>query len=412
MPREVVVTGLGCVTPLGAVESCWAALREGRSGIGPLTVFDATPYRAQVAGQARDFDPAGYLGAKETAASSRCGQLAAVATRDAIDDAALSLPTCDRGRVGVFIGTSIGPLPHAFEHHAIFLEKGISRVHPLAPAQDYPGSIASDVAIRLGIRGPVMTVSTACTSGADAVGLGLLHLRAGVIDVAIVGGSEAPLAPMIYAAFDRLALLSRWRGEPGAACRPFALGRDGIALSEGAAICVLETRAHAERRNARILVEVAGFAATCDAHHALQQLPSGEEAARAMQLALADARVSEAEVEYISAHGTGTVANDVTETRAIRRVFGERAPRIPISSIKSMTGHLMGACGALEFVAAVLTIVRRTIPPTANLHTPDPECDLDYVPVAPRRAQVGVVLSNTFGFGARNAALVVREASR
>jgi 3-oxoacyl-[acyl-carrier-protein] synthase II len=329
------------------------------------------------------------------------------AARLAVDDGRIDLERCDRARVAVLAGTSIGSIAQAFQHHAIFLEKGIGRVHPLAPTQDYPGALSSEIAIRLGIRGPALTITTACTSGVDAVGLGLGLLRGGIADVAIVGGSEAPLTPSVYAAFDRLHLLAR--GEDCAsACRPFCLGRDGIVLSEGAAMCVLETEAHALARGAHPLAEVAGFAATCDAYHQLHQLPGGEEAARAMVTALEDAGATTADVDYISAHGTGTVANDVIETQAVRRAFGPRASRIPMSGLKSMTGHLMGASGALELVAAVLTIREGVIPPTAHLQVPDPECDLDYVPLHARRADVRTVLSNTFGFGARNASLVIR----
>lgn len=406
--RRVVVTGFGCASPFGDAPALWDALRVGRSAIDVITSFDASSYRSRVGGEIRGFEPTRYLPEREARASSRCLQLAVAAAEEAWAHAALDLEGLDTARVGVFMGTSIGPIGLAFEQYGTFLEKGIGRVHPMAPAQNYPGVLSSMIAIRHGIRGPVMTVTTACTSGVDALGLGLMHLRAGMIDVAIVGASEAPLLPVIYASFDRLGLLSTWAGDPRAACRPFSRDRDGIVLAEAAGVCVLETETHARKRDAVMHAEVAGFAATCDAFHPLQQLPSGDEAARAMRLALIDAGASVGDVDYVSAHGTGTVSNDVIETRAIKAVFGERAHEVPVSAIKSMTGHSMGACGILEVIAAACTMRDGIIPPTANLTEPDPECDLDYVPVEARRATVRTILSNTFGFGARNASVVLR----
>jgi 3-oxoacyl-[acyl-carrier-protein] synthase II len=405
---RVLITGLGCVSPLGTLEGFWSELIAAHSGIGPLTAFDAGAYRTRIAGQIAGFEPLAYMPAREAHATSRCTQLAVAAASMALADAGVEVGRIDPERTGIYLGTSIGPLAHAIEQHAVFLERGIARVHPLAPAQNYPGAAASEIAILLGIRGPVMTISTACTSGADAIGLALSQLRAGVLDAALVGASEAPLFPLLFAAFDRLALMSRWAGDPARACRPFAADRDGIVLSEGAAVLLLETERAAAARGARALAELAGFGATCDAYHQLQQLPSGEEAARAIRLALGDARASVDEIDYISAHGTGTPANDPLETTAVKQVFGERAHAIPISSIKSMTGHLMGACGALELIACVKSLVDGVLPPTINLESRDPACDLDYVPNEARRASVRTVLSNTFGFGSRNAALVVR----
>ncbi len=280
------------------------------------------------------------------------------------------------------------------------------------PAQNYPGSIAAEIAILLGIRGPVMTVSTACTSGADAIGLALAQIRAGTVDAALAGASEAPLFPLLFASFDRLNVMSRWSGPPAAASRPFSADRDGFVLSEGAAVCMLESEKSARKRGATILAELAGFAATCDGYHHLLQLPSGEEAARAIRLALADAGAAVSDVDYVSAHGTGTRPNDPLETAVVKEVFGERAGRIPVTSIKSMTGHLMGACGALELIAGVETLLHQTVPPTINLDVADPACDLDYVPNSARRMPVRTLVSNTFGFGSRNAVLVLRAANQ
>lgn len=408
MTERVVITGLGCVSPLGGVDETWQGLVQGRSGIGPLDVFDARPFQTRVSGQVRDFDPLRYMPQREVNASSRCVQFAVAAARMAVADAELEVERADRTRIGVYLGTSIGPLALALQQYAAFMEKGIGRVHPMAPAQNYPGVVASEIAILFGIKGPAITVSTACTSGADAIGLALSQIRSGAVDAAIAGASEAPLFPVLFASFDRLGLMSRREGPPAGASRPFSADRDGFVLSEGAAVCVLERESAAQKRGASILAELGGFGATCDGYHPLRQLPSGEEAARAVQLALCDAGAAIDEVDYISAHGTGTRPNDQIETSVIKQVFGQRARAIPVSSIKSMTGHLMGACGALELIACVKTLGDGIIPPTINLETADPFCDLDYVPNEARPARVRTVVSNTFGFGSRNAVLVLR----
>jgi 3-oxoacyl-[acyl-carrier-protein] synthase II len=406
--ERAIVTGLGCITPLGVLDETWAGLIEGRSGIDVLTAFDARPYRTRVAGQIRNFRPLDFMPAKEVNATSRCVQFAVAAARMAIEHSRLDLPSVDPRRIGVYIGTSIGPLDLAIAQHAICLEKGMARVHPMAPAYNHPGVLASEIAILVGIRGPAITIASACTSGADALALALCQIRAGVVDIAIAGASEAPLFPTLFAAFDRLALMSRREGNPAAACRPFSLDREGIVLSEGAGMCVLEAENFARRRGACLIAELAGAGATSDAYHHFQQRPDGEEAARAIEIALADARVSPNDVDYISAHGTGTPGNDAIETIVIKRVFGARAHAIPVSSIKSMTGHSMGACAGVEAVACAKTICEGVIPPTINLEVADPACDLDFVPNVARCAVSNVVLSNSFGFGSRNAALVFK----
>lgn len=327
----------------------------------------------------------------------------------AVEDAGLRLTRTESERTGVYIGTSIGPLALAMDQHALFLEKGIGRVHPMAPAQNYPGVVASYVATAMGLRGPAITVSTACTSGADAFGFAMSQVQSGVIDRAVVGASEAPLFPVLFASFDRLGLMSRWQGDPARACRPFAKDRDGIVLSEGAAMCIVEGEDAARSRGARVYAEIAGFGATCDAYHPLQQLPGGEEAARAIRLALEGGSTSAEEIDYVSAHGTGTPQNDRIETIAVKAALGEWSASVPMSSIKSMTGHLMGASGALEVVAAVKSLTDGVIPPTINLDCPDSECDLDYVPNINRPARLRAILSNTFGFGSRNASLLLKE---
>lgn len=406
--HRVLVTGLGCVSPHGDLEALWAGLRQGRSAIREVTAFDARAFHSRLAGEARDFDPARYMPARIVSASSRCVQLAVAAGRMAVEHAALDLGSVDVRRIGIYLGTSIGPLGYAMQQYGTFLEKGIERVHPMAPAQNYPGVIASELAIQLGIRGPAMTISTACTSGADAIGLALSQVRAGVVDIAIAGASEAPLFPALYASFDRLGLMSRRDGEPSAACRPFAKDRDGFVLSEGAAMCVLESARSSDARSAPPLAELAGFAATSDAHHHFHQLPSGEEAVRAMRDALRDARMDLAEVDYVCAHGTATPANDPIETRVIKMTFGSRSAMLPVSAIKSMIGHTMGASGAFGVIACVKALQSHLVPPTINLHKRDPECDLDYVANEARHLALRGAIANTFGFGSRNAVLVVR----
>jgi 3-oxoacyl-[acyl-carrier-protein] synthase II len=408
-PRPpVVVTGLGCVSPYGDVDAFWRGLAEGRSAIGPLSLFSSEGFHSRVAGEALAFKPDAFLPARVLKASSRCVQLAVAAGRMAIANAELDLESIDPRRVGIYLGTSIGPLGFALQQYEVFVEKGIERVHPMAPSQNYSGVIASELAIQCGIKGPAMTISTACTSGADAIGLALSQLRAGVVDVAIAGASEAPLFPALFASFDRLGLLSRWQGDPRLACRPFSRDRDGFVLSEGAAICVLERRYDAEARRRHGLAQLAGFSASTDAFHHFQQLPSGEEAMRAMREAMGDAGVTPDDVDYVSAHATATSANDPLETRVIKMTFGDAARRLPVNAIKSMIGHTMGASGAFSLLACVRSLQSGVIPPTINLVERDPECDLDYVANGPRSARLRVVVSNTFGFGSRNAVLVLK----
>lgn len=406
---RVVVTGLGCVSPLGPLEDFWRALLEGRSGIRTITTFPSESFKTRIAGEVVGFDPAAYMPQREVNATARCVQFAVAASRMAIAHSELDLSGAESRRIGVYMGTSIGPLGLALEQHAVCLEKGIARVHPMAPAQNHTGVVAAEISILLGLRGPAMTIASACTSGADALGIAMSQIRSGAVDVAIAGATEAPLFPMLFASFDRLALMSRRENDPTGACRPFSLDRDGIVLSEGAAVCVLESESYARSRNARLLGEIAGYGATSDAYHHLQQRPEGEEAARAIEIALADAGASPADVDYVSAHGTGTPANDAVETLVIKRALQGRAVTVPVSSIKSMTGHLMGACAALEAVACVMTLQQQAIPPTINLTVRDPACDLDYVPNEARAASVHTILSNSFGFGSRNAALVFRS---
>ena len=407
--RRVVITGLGCVTPYGpGVDRFWANLVAGRSGIGPLTAFDPKPYGTRIAGQASDFRPQDFMAQKEISGSARCMQLGVAAARMAVEDARLPLAGTDTSRVGVFFGTSVGTFSYAAENHAIFLEKGIRRVHPLFPAQSYAGVVATQIAIRFEIRGPAICVSTACTSATDAFGMAWLHIRAGIIDRAIVGGTEAPFNPLLFAAFDRLGVMSRQNDSPERASRPFASDRDGFVMSEGAGACILEAEEAAASRGARVLGELAGYGATSDAFHSFAPLPSGDEGVRAIHLALESAGITADDVDYVNAHAIGSRPNDPIEIDILRTVFGERAEKVPVSSIKSMIGHSMGAAGALELIACLKAIETSTLPPTINLEPTDSLNGLDLVPNHAREASVRTAISPTFGFGSRNGVLVVK----
>ena len=407
--RRVVITGLGCVSPGGTGhERLWASVTRGTSGIVRIGSFDPSPYGSQVAGEVRDFNPEDFLARREVQAFSRCLHFGVAAARLAWDDADQLRGGAERDRVGVFIGSSVGAIGRNVSDGLAFAEKGIDRVHPMCPLQ-YPGSLPSEVAIALGLRGPAYALSTACTASADAAGLAFAQIAAGTLDTAIVGGAEAPIFPLLFAAFDRLHVVSRLNDPPSRASRPFSRGRDGFVLSEGAAMLVLEAEDIAVHRGARIYAELAGFGATSDAHHHLQPAPDGEQAARAITMALASARLSPDDVDHVNAHGTSTVKNDATETLVLKKVFGPRAHEIPISASKSMLGHMIGASSAIEMIISALTIANGVIPPTINLDDPDPECDLDYVVEGARARSVQTVLSPSFGFGSRNAAVVLRN---
>ena len=408
--RRVVITGMGCVTVYGTgLDRFWENLVAGRPGIGPLTAFDPTPYGTRVAGQIPDFRPADFMSQKAISGSARCMQLGVAAARMALEDARLSIQGTDSRRIGVFFGTSVGTFSYAAENHAVFLEKGIRRIHPLFPAQSYAGVVATQIAIQFNIRGPAICVSTACTSATDAIGLALLHIRAGLIDRAIVGGAEAPLDPFLFSAFDRLGVMSRQNDGPERASRPFAAARDGFVMSEGAGACILEAEDAAAERGAEPLAEISGYSATSDAFHGFSPLPTGDEGARAICLALEQANVTPDKVDYVNAHAVGSKGNDPIELDIMRHVFGERVPQIPLSSIKSMIGHSMGAAGALELIACARAIKSSTLPPTINLAPEDLHQGFDFVANEARKAKIRTALSPTFGFGSRNAALVIRD---
>jgi 3-oxoacyl-[acyl-carrier-protein] synthase II len=407
--RRVVVTGLGCVTPCGiGAEQLWAAIVRGESGIRRVSSFDAAGCASQVAGEVRGFNPADFLARREIEAFSEYVHFGVASARMAWDDAGAPSRSLDTDRIGVCLGSAVGAFGRVTHEGAVFAEKGINRVHPMLPLQ-YPGTLPSEVAIALGLRGPAYSVSTACTAGADAAGLAAGLISSGILDGALVGGSDSPVFPILFAGFDRLQVLSRLNDPPERASRPFSKERNGFVLSEGAGVVMLEAEEVALSRGARVYAELAGFGATSDAHHHLRPEAEGTQGARAITLALTHAGIDPRDVDYINAHGTGTPKNDAVETKIIKRVFGDSACRIPISSSKSMLGHMIGASAAVELILSVLSIRDGIAPPTINLTVHDPECDLDYVTEGARHVPIRVALSTSFGFGSRNAALVVRK---
>ncbi len=406
-PRSrVVVTGIGMITPLGhSVAATWDAVRCGRSGVGPITHFDAAGFPSRIAGEVKQFDAAAVIGAKEARRMSRPILLAMAAAREAVADSRLEIAPM-AAQVAVCIGSGIGGLDVIERATRVVDSAGPSRVSPFAAAAALVDMAPGMVAIDLGARGPNIAVVSACATGADAIGQGAGWIRRGDATAVLAGGTEAAVTATGMAIFGAARALSTRNSEPERASRPFDRERDGFVAAEGAAVLVLEERDHALARGAQVYGEVAGYSATADAHHITAPDPSAEGAVRCMRTALARAGLEPADVDYVNAHGTGTELNDVAETRAFKAVFGERAPTVPISSTKSMTGHLLGAAGAFEAIVTLLAMRDGFIPPTINLENPDPECDLDYVPQVGRAAPLHHTISTSFGFGGHNACLV------
>jgi 3-oxoacyl-[acyl-carrier-protein] synthase II len=408
--RRAVITGMGAITPLGnSVEQFWQGCLEGRSGIDYLSQFDASTYPVRIAGEVKGFDPEDYMERREARRMARFSQFAVAAARQAIEGAGLRPEREDRERIGVLLGVGIGGFPNVDEGMRTVVSRGGMRLDPFFIAKMLPNMAAAHVAMQFGLKGYNNTVTTACAAATQAMGDALELIRRGWADVVITGGAEAALCELGLAGFAVMRALSTQNEPPQKASRPFDAKRDGFVAAEGAAIFVLESLEHALARGAPILAELAGYAATADAYHIVAPCADGEGAVRCMRLALEDAGVSPEEVDYINAHGTSTPLNDAIETLAIKRTFGERAYRIPISSTKSMVGHCFGAAGAVECVACIKSIETGWLHPTINYEQPDPDCDLDYVPNQPRRAQVRVVLKNSFGFGGQNACLVFKR---
>jgi beta-ketoacyl-acyl-carrier-protein synthase II len=410
MQERVVVTGMGTVNPLGlSVEESWENAIRGRSGIGPITLFDSQNLLVHVAGEVKNFQPEAFMLPKEARRRDRYEQFAAAAAGEAVRQAGLEAGNVDPCRVGVIVSSAIGGLGTLQETVLTVHQDNPRRVSPFAIPMLMSNGAAGMVAIDYGFKGPSFSVASACASGADGIGTAWQMLRAGVIDAAIAGGSEATITSVGIAAFDRVGALSRRDGGQQKTPKPFDLDRDGLVKGEGGAILVLERESHARRRGAQILAELAGYAATADAFHITAPAENGEGGARAMRMALDSAGLNPEEVDYVNAHGTATPLNDLAETRAMKAAFGELAYRIPVSSTKSMTGHMMGTTGALEAIFCVQAVRTGILPPTINYETPDPGCDLDYVPNVAREKPVRVAISNAFGFGGHNAVLVIKE---
>jgi 3-oxoacyl-[acyl-carrier-protein] synthase II len=409
--RRVVVTGMGLVTPLGiGTERNWEALCAGRSGVRTISRFDASNLVARVAGEVPDFEPERYIERKDLKKMDTFIQYAVAAAQMAMEDAGVELPLTRPDRTGVIVGVGMGGLDSLESAYHHFAAQDVRRVSPFFVPKLIPNMASGHIAMRYGARGPNYATTSACASGAHAIGDAVLHIRDGRQDVMLAGGAEAPVCLLGVGGFIAMrALATGFNEEPTRASRPFDRARDGFVVAEGAGMLVLEELEHARARGARILAEIAGFGATCDAYHMTQPLPGGEGAAECMAQALEDSGLTPDAVTYINAHGTGTPFNDEAETTAIKHVFGEHAARLAVSSTKSMTGHLLGASGAVEVIYAILTVARGMVPPTINLDDPDPACDLDYVPHRARELPVEVALSNSFGFGGTNVCVAVRR---
>lgn len=410
--KRVVITGMGVIAPNGiGIERFWDSLANGRSGIGKITRFNAVSYSSQIAGEVKDFNPLDYMSGKSVRRMDRFSQFAVACVRMALDDSRLEITQDNSDKVGIALGSALGGFPMAEEQYAIFMEKGLKRVDPLLAIKPFSGGSASQVSIEFGIRGYSNTIGGGCAVGSDSVGYAFHTIRNDLAEIMVTGASEAPIAPLTFGAFSLIGALSKKNGDPARASRPFDKQRDGFVMSEGAAVLILENLEHALKRNAPIYGEIVGYGTTNDGYHMVQPSPTGEQAKRAIQMALLEANMESKQIDYINAHGSSTPLNDKVETKVIKEVFGEHAYEVPVSSIKSMIGHSLGAAGSIEMVASALTIKNQFIPPTINYEFPDPECDLDYVPNRGRRTSVKTVLTNSYGFGGKNSAIIIKKFS-
>jgi 3-oxoacyl-[acyl-carrier-protein] synthase II len=408
MRKKVVITGLGCISPLGNdVDTLWNNLLAGKSGAGPITQFNASDHKVRIAAEVKGFDGAAVFGSREVRRLDRYSQFALAASRQAVQHAHLTINDDNRDRIGVVVGTGIGGMWTLFDQIKIFFDRGPTRVSPLLVPMMIPDASAGVIAIDLGLRGPNMAVVTACATGTNALGEATEIIRRGQADIMLAGGSEAVLMPIAMAGLAAMTALSTRNDTPELASRPFDLNRDGFLAGEGAGVLVLESLDHARQRGAPVLAEVIGYGTTNDAFHISAPAESGAGAARCMRLALQNAGLGVEDIDYINAHGTSTPLNDKSETAAIKTVFGEHAYHIPVSSTKSMLGHLMGASGAIEAIICTRVLQDGILPPTINYDVPDPDCDLDYVPNQARPCPVTHVMSNSFGFGGHNATIVL-----
>ncbi len=406
--QRVVITGIGTYNPLGHdLETTWQKIMQGESGIGPITHFDASQHKTRFAGEVKEFDPSAFFGRKEARRMSRMTQFALAATDQALKDAQLIINEDNRDRVGVILGSGMGSMEPIMESTRILHERGPSRVNPFFVPMMLPDTPAAAISITHGMRGPNMSVATACATGNNALGEAAKLIQRGAVDAVIAGGSEACINPLAIAGFGVMGAMSQHNENPQGALRPFDLNRDGFVTSEGAAVFVLETLTQAQARGAHIYGEILGYGTSADAYHLAMPAKNGEGAVKSMRNALDDAGFDGSEIDYINAHGTATQLNDKGETAAIKTVFGERAYDVPVSSTKSIHGHLLGAAGALEAAVCLQAIASNTLPPTMNYETPDPECDLDYVTNTPRPTTVNITMSNGFGLGGHNATIIL-----
>ena len=405
--RRVVVTGMGMVTPVGiGVEESWRSVCEGRSGIGPVTKFDASSFPSKIAAEVKGFKPEEFMEKKKIRHFDTFIHFAIASARMAMEDSGLKINENNRDRVGCVTGSGIGGLPMIEHFHKVLLEKGPKRISPFFIPGIIANMVAGEIAIEFGARGPNTSITTACAASAHAIGESFRLIREGRADVMITGGSEAVITPLAFGGFCAMHALSQRNDEPEKASRPFDLKRDGFVMGEGAGILILEELNHARERGAKIYAEILGYGMSSDAYHVAAPDPTAIGAINCMKMALEDAGIKPEDVNYINAHGTSTKLNDEVETKAIKALFKDHAYKVSISSTKSMTGHLLGGAGAIEAIFSIMTINTGIIPPTINYENPDPECDLDYVPNKARKADVKIVLSNSFGFGGTNATLV------
>ena len=410
MQDRIVITGMGTVNPLGLnVQESWENVIAGKSGVGPITLFDTSPLQVHIAAEVKGFQPEKYMDAKEARRRDRFEQFAIASAKEALADSGLEITETNAGRIGVIISSAIGGLHSLQEATLTNYKEGPRKVSPFLIPMLMANGGAGMTAIEFGIKGPCFSVASACASGADGIGTALMMLRTGMIDAALAGAAETTITSTGVAAFDRVGAMSRRNDDYSMTPQPFDKNRDGLVMGEGGAVLVLERESDAKARGANILAELAGYGATADAFHVTAPHEKGEGGAAAIRMALKSAGANDDEVGYINAHGTATPLNDQAETRAIKAAFGERAYQIPVSSTKSMTGHMMGATGALELIFCIKAIREGILPPTIHYETPDPECDLDYIPNRAREAKISLTLSNAFGFGGHNAVLAIRK---
>jgi 3-oxoacyl-[acyl-carrier-protein] synthase II len=411
MKRRVVITGLGAVTPIGNnVETFWQGIREGRSGAGPITRFDASDYASKIAAEVKGFEPTSVMDSKEARKMDQFAQYATAASIEAMEDAGLRKGEYDPLRTGVILGCGIGGFESLEGSYEKLFTVGERRVHPMTIPKMIPNIAPGNVAIHFNAQGPCYNIATACASGTDAIGNAAMWIRSGMQDVIIAGGAEAAIVKMGIIGFTVIqALSTKYNDNPEIASRPFDKNRDGFVMGEGSGICILESLEHAKARGATIYAELAGYGMTCDANHLTAPHPEGRGAIQAMQNALVDADMKPEDIDYINAHGTSTPINDPTETLGIKKVFGDHAYKLKVSSTKSMTGHCIGAAGGIELIACVLAIQNSFYPPTTHLEEPDPQCDLNYVPNKGVEGKINAAMSNSLGFGGHNGILVVKR---